>query len=398
MNKYTVADVFAGAGGFSIGFQQAGIELALAIEIDSWACDTLRYNHPHTNVVTADITTLSDAELVSLMPVPLDVLIGGAPCQGFSVCNPSAGDPKDPRNSLFMEMVRCASVWKPRALVLENVPGLLRRRTATGQSVIDVICSEFSNIGYSVSFRKLKATDFGVPQMRERVFVIGTRVAWPDVWPAATHSCAPNGNGRLFGEGLLTCPSLWDAISDLPVLGAGEGSEILSYNGSPHSGYQKLMRVGATAIYNHVAMKHTKRMVARFASMSCGESVSDVPEEHRPHKRGDTGTKSDNAYDQNNRRMHPDRPCHTVPASFYANFVHPHQDRNFTPREGARIQSFPDCYRFMGKPTVVSQKLLARENRYDELHLCQYNQIGNAVPPLLAKAIAIGIRGFLDNE
>jgi DNA (cytosine-5)-methyltransferase 1 len=105
-------------------------------------------------------------------------------------------------------------------------------------------------------------------------------------------------------------------------------------------------------------------------------------------KRNGHGEISGKVYDQNNRRMHPDRPCHTIPASFYANFVHPFQHRNFTPREGARLQSFPDWFVFEGKPTVVSHKLLAREGRTDEKHLCQYNQIGNAVPPFLAKAIA----------
>jgi DNA (cytosine-5)-methyltransferase 1 len=137
-------------------------------------------------------------------------------------------------------------------------------------------------------------------------------------------------------------------------------------------------------------MNHSKRLVERFASMSCGESSSDVPDHLRPLKRNSTEF-SDKTYDQNNRRMHPDRPCHNVAASFYANFVHPYKNRNFTAREGARIQSFPDWYVFKGKPTVVSQKLLQREGRLEEKHLCQYNQIGNAVPPLMAKAIAENI-------
>jgi DNA (cytosine-5)-methyltransferase 1 len=128
-------------------------------------------------------------------------------------------------------------------------------------------------------------------------------------------------------------------------------------------------------------------MVERFASMSSGQSGSDVAEHLRPKKRNSDEI-SDKIYDQNNRRMFADRPCHTIAASFYANFVHPFQNRNFTAREGARIQTFPDSYVFLGKPTVVSHKLLAREGRTDEKFLCQYSQIGNAVPPLLAKAIA----------
>ena len=125
--------------------------------------------------------------------------------------------------------------------------------------------------------------------------------------------------------------------------------------------------------------------------MKWGQSGSDVPDHLKPYKRNSNGIISDKVYDQNNRRMHPDKPCHTIPASFYANFVHPYKDRNFTAREGARIQTFPDYYVFKGKPTVVSHKLLAREGRFDEKYLCQYNQIGNAVPPMLAKAVADNI-------
>jgi DNA (cytosine-5)-methyltransferase 1 len=122
-------------------------------------------------------------------------------------------------------------------------------------------------------------------------------------------------------------------------------------------------------------------------SMVWGQKGDELAEEHMPHKRNGNGLKSTQGYSQNNRRMYPDRPCHTLPASFYANFVHPYEHRNFTPREGARIQSFPDSYVFKGKPTVVSQKLLEREGRTADKHLCQYNQIGNAVPPLMAMAI-----------
>ena len=159
---------------------------------------------------------------------------------------------------------------------------------------------------------------------------------------------------------------------------------------SPQNEYQGLMRNGASRLFNHKAMNHSKRLVERFASMSWGDSTSDVPDHLRPLKRNSTEF-SEKAYDQNNRRMHPERQCHTVPASFYANFVHPYKNRNFTAREGARIQSFPDWYVFKGKPTVVSHKLLHREGRLEEKHLCQYNQIGTAVPPLMGKAIAENI-------
>jgi DNA (cytosine-5)-methyltransferase 1 len=125
--------------------------------------------------------------------------------------------------------------------------------------------------------------------------------------------------------------------------------------------------------------------------MKWGQSAADVPPHLMPYKRNGNGELAESAYDQNNRRMFPNQPCHTIPASFYANFVHPYRDRNFTAREGARIQSFPDWYVFLGKPTVISQKLLEKEGRLAEKHLCQYNQIGNAVPPLMSKAIALNL-------
>ena len=162
----------------------------------------------------------------------------------------------------------------------------------------------------------------------------------------------------------------------------------MDYDSIPKTEFQKIIRGNCDKVYNHVAMKHSKRMIERFASMSCGNSINDVPDHLKPMKRNGNGEFSDKLYDQNNRRMFPDRPCHTIAASFYANFVHPFLNRNFTPREGARIQTFPDWYVFKGKPTVVSHKLLQREGRDEEKHLCQYNQIGNAVPPYLAKAIA----------
>ena len=161
----------------------------------------------------------------------------------------------------------------------------------------------------------------------------------------------------------------------------------MSYSELPNNDYQALLRANSDVLHNHRAMRHSSRTVERFATMSWGDSISDVPHHLRPRKRNSNEI-AKTVYDQNNRRQYPYKPCHTIPASFYANFVHPFSDRNFTAREGARIQSFPDSYVFKGKPTVVSQKLLEREGRVDERHLCQYSQIGNAVPPLMAKSIA----------
>ncbi len=384
-----VLDAFAGAGGFSLGFSMAGCEVVGAIEMDKWACETFRFNHPETPVFNRDIQSLSDEEIARIFrDCRPEVLLGGPPCQGYSICRKSAGDPTDPRNTLFVDFLRFARVLQPAFVVMENVPNIANARTHLKEPVIEIIKRELRLLGYHVYHSVLEATDFGVPQIRKRLFVLASERPLDDPFPAATHALAGCEHASLFGAQLTECPTLWEAISDLPKLAAGKGEHEQAYVGVPLNNYQRQMRKGATRLFNHIAMNHTPRMVERFQSMACGDSVSDVPAHLRPLRRNGNGAVSATAYDQNNRRMYPHKPCHTIPASFYANFVHPYQHRNFTPREGARLQSFPDWFVFKGKPTVVSHKLLAREGRTEEKHLCQYNQIGNAVPPLMAKAIA----------
>ncbi len=384
--RLRVLDSFAGAGGFSLGFEMAGANIVGAIEIDKWASETFQYNHPHAIVLQNDISTLSDTQLRSkFSDATPHIVIGGPPCQGFSISNKKAGDPKDPRNSLFVEFLRLGRIFGPDVMVMENVPNLLSAKTSSKDYVIEIIERELKDLGYFVYKSVLQATDFGIPQIRSRLFVIASRFPLDMPFPNPTHCTSYITD--LFSSDLRQCPTLWDSISDLPALKAGEGAEVLDYVSAPQNEYQEMLRSGSEKIFNHKAMNHGKRMVERFSSMKWGNSVNDVADHLKPRRRNSTDIALV-AYDQNNRRMFPDKPCHTIPASFYANFVHPYQHRNFTAREGARIQSFPDWYRFLGKPTVVSHHLLAREGRDEEKHLCQYNQIGNAVPPLLSRAIA----------
>ncbi|MBI3585547.1 MAG: DNA cytosine methyltransferase [Ignavibacteriales bacterium] len=386
-----VLDAFAGAGGFSLGFSQAGYDVVGAIEIDDWAAETFHYNHKQAKVLVENIEFISDdrlrRELVGHEP---DVILGGPPCQGFSICNKNSGDPTDPRNSLFTEFLRLGRIFQPSILIMENVPNIVKAKTHGGELVISIIQRELESLGYNVYHRILNALDYGIPQIRKRLFVIASKEKLDTPFPPATHY-SKNEPRFSFEGNLLPIPTLWDAISDLPEIEACQGTEMTDYDKPPTNDYQMQMRLGSPKLWNHVAMKHTKRMVERFASMSWGDSVSDVAIHLKPIKRNGNGIISEKVYDQNNRRMHPGRPCHTIAASFYANFVHPYKHRNFTPREGARIQSFPDWFIFKGKPTVISHKLLHREGRIDEKHLCQYNQIGNAVPPLMAKAIALNL-------
>ncbi len=383
-----VLDTFAGAGGFSLGFDLTGhYDIIGAIEFDQWAADTFQYNHPKATTLVGDIQKFDKNFLLDKFQDRPDIILGGPPCQGYSIANRNAGDATDPRNSLFKEFIRLGEVFDPEVMIMENVPNLMKAKTSSKDLVIDIIVKELENLGYNVYHTILNATDFGIPQIRRRLVVIASKQKLENPFPEPTHSVETN-SYSLFGNDLKRTPTLWDAISDLPQTEACQGGEIMDYPTSPKNEFQKAIRGNSKMVYNHVAMRHSKRMVERFASMSWGHSVSDVPDHLKPIKRNGNGEFSEKVYDQNNRRMYPDKQCHTIAASFYANFVHPYKNRNFTPREGARIQTFPDWYVFQGKPTVVSHKLLQREGRDEEKHLCQYNQIGNAVPPYLAKAIA----------
>lgn len=369
-----VIDLFAGCGGLSLGFEMAGFNVPLAIERDEWASETYKYNHPNTIVTTNDITQILNLE--SLLPSNLiiDGIIGGPPCQGFSLSGNR--DKNDPRNSLFMEFVRFVKYYKPKFFVMENVTGILSMVTKNGESVKDVILKEYNKIGYNVEIFQLNAAEFGVPQSRIRVFFIGLC----DNIKYDRDKLAPV--GYLFGNDQIT---IEDAIMDLPKLKAGEGKEISQYTMAPQTKYQSWAREASKQVYNHVSMRHTARLVERFSHIGYGQSVADVDIEFQQRQRGDSNKISGKVYSQNNMRPYPNKPSPTIPASFQSNFVHPYENRNYTAREGARLQSFPDSYIFKGKRTTMSW----------EKNLSQYQQIGNAVPPLLAKAIAKKIADYL---
>lgn len=359
---YRIIDLFAGCGGLSRGFEDAGFTAALAVEKDEWAAETYRHNHPNTAVLTGPV---EEQDLKKIIEGEVAGIVGGPPCQGFSLSGNR--DPNDPRNSMFVHFASAVADFKPRFLLMENVPGILSATNADNESVKDIILRALSEIGYRVAVQVLDASEHGVPQKRKRVFFVGTR----DDLGIDPES--------LYPEPQKAATSVLEAISDLPELDRkNRGQETAQYTKDPQTPYQTKMREGSAELHNHVCMRHTERLVERFRQIKPGQSVADVPDEHSAVKRGNAKVKSGKVFSQNNMRVHGDQPCPTVPASFQSNFVHPTQDRNFTAREGARLQSFPDSYVFRGKRTLMSW----------EKNLSQYNQIGNAVPPLLARAIA----------
>ena len=369
--KYNVIDLFSGAGGLGLGFEKANFEINLAIEQDESAVETYKYNHKNTKVICSDIKNIKTKEY-NLGKI--DGIIGGPPCQGFSLSGKR--DPKDPRNSLFMEFIRIVNEQKPIFIVMENVKGLLSMKLNDGSYVKDIIINEFDKIGYSVKYKVLDSSEYGVPQKRERVFFIGTlhnlKIDIEEFFPIPRS----------------TFITIEQALSDLPIIKAGQGEHIQKYPIPPQNEYQNLIRKDSEFVYNHQAMKHTQRILDRFSIIKEGQSLKDVPKEHSQRQRGKSDEISGKVYSQNNMRPYYDKPSPTITASFQSNFVHPKLNRNFTAREACRLQSFPDTYIIKGKRTTMSW----------EKNLSQYQQIGNAVPPLLAKAIGEQVYSVLKNN
>ncbi|MBR1819124.1 MAG: DNA cytosine methyltransferase [Neisseriaceae bacterium] len=373
MSAKRIIDLFAGCGGMSLGFEMAGFQTVLAVEKDDWAAETYQFNRQNANIFVGDITEIKEPKKQFNLQ-NISGIIGGPPCQGFSVSG--FRDPKDPRNSLFMDYMRFVEDFKPNFFIMENVPGILSSKTKNKEWVKALICKVAKNCGYNVEILQLNAADYGVPQARNRVFFIGIRDDFP-FYPDYLIPQKITENKQI---------SLWDAISDLPQIEAGQGEDNSDYAKTIQNEYQKWARKNSNKVHNHISMKHTQRLIERFKCIGWGQSLADVPQEHMQRQRGNAEKISGKVYSQNNMRPYPDRPSPTLPACFQSNFIHPFLNRNFTAREGARLQSFPDNYIFKGKRTTMSW----------EKNLSQFQQIGNAVPPLLAKALALMITNYFE--
>ena len=378
-NALTSIDLFSGCGGLTKGFSMAGIRSVFASDIDENCEKTFRRNFPDVPFLCKDITQITKEEVDDKIgQVVPDIIIGGPPCQGFSLANKRRNKvADDPRNRLFYGFVKFINWYSPRVFVMENVKGLLSMKN--GQ-VLETILDEFRHAGafggYDVAYKVLLASDYGVPQNRERVIIIGTR---HDLSLQPTHPTPLNIDHKVTVD---------EAISDLPQIEACQGAEVMDYSTGPQNDYQRMMRENMHYVTNHIAMHHTQRLIARFQAIQPGQSLIDVWETHGAVKRGAPAEKSEIKFSQNNQRLFGDQPAPTIAASFQSNFIHPHLNRNFTAREGARLQSFPDDFIFEGMRTKMSW----------EKGLSQYQQIGNAVPVLMAKAIGENIINMLTPE
>lgn len=392
--KITFIDLFAGAGGFGLGLRMAKLIPLLSVEIDRFAAATLAYNSCH-NILQKDLSLVSNKHLISkFIENKVDIIIGGPPCQGFSNAAGKKVNSFDNRNKLVFSFIKWVEHLTPKVFVIENVPGIETKIDLDGSNIFEKICSQAYEIGYSINLWKLNAADYGVPQLRRRVFIVGIRGQNSKlVAPKATH-------GGFSADGvnvnsLLPYITVGDAILDLPLIKAKEGGEVLGYEEGivDLSEYQKWARIGSKFVFNHAAMHHTDRMIKRYEHFINGNI--DLPDELRVRERNGNGKLSSSQFKSNYRYLNPEKPSYTIPASFYSSFVHPFIARNLTTREAARIQSFPDWYKFEGKRTLISNKLLEKQGKFDEIGLSQYNQVGNAVPPLLAKAVGDHIRDSL---
>lgn len=328
----TYIDLFSGAGGLSLGFEQAGFQQLLSVEMEPDYCQTYRANFPHHQLLQKDLTTLTEQDLINcLNGQSVDLVIGGPPCQGFSMAGKIGRTfTDDPRNHLFKEFVRIVKIVRPCFFVMENVARLYTHNS--GKTRTEII-QAFQNIGYSVECKVLNAADFGVPQIRSRVIFLGRRdkgkISFPEPFQ-------------------ISHQTVGSAIGHFPKLAAGESN--------PH-------------VANHEAMNHSAQMLEKMAFVKNGGNRNDIPEPLRP-KTGDI--RKYIRYDSN-------KPAVCITGDMRKVF-HYEQNRALTVRELAALQSFPDNFVFCGNK------------------IAQQQQVGNAVPPLLAKAIAESILKMSENE
>jgi DNA (cytosine-5)-methyltransferase 1 len=356
-------DLFSGVGGVAQGFAMSGgFETLLVNDVDRDMCDAFSINFKDYDVVCDSIVNLNFRKKFGKQKI--DLVIGGPPCQAYSTSGKRLME--DPRAVLYHEYYRCLSELQPKMFVYENVKGLL---SMAGGALFDDVKVLFSSLGYHVQARVLNAADYGVPQERERVIVVGLRDGMDFSYPEPTHqSKLKSAESSLFpGLDLPSYITLKDALSDLPLIHSGESSDF--YKTEPINDYQKLMRSTSNNIlYDHNAPNHGESLMNVIRHVPIGGLKNDIPEKYRPKS----------GFPNSYGRLWWDRPSTTITRNFgtpsSARCIHPLRDRALTTREGARLQSFPDDFRFFGSR---SKRNL---------------QIGNAVPPLLALAIANEIK------
>jgi len=368
-----IIDLFAGAGGLTTGFHLAGFESLCAIDSNQKALATYRHNYPNTKVIHQDIHKVNPSELrlwLGLQREELKALIGGPPCQGFSRNIPAGyRSLNDHRNQLYRTFLEFVQEFRPLNVIIENVPEILK---AYDSLVKNEITEQLELLGYKVASASLNAANYGVPQTRSRAFFLAS-LDGPLRFPEPTYSGDIKSDYRakklsshltLLESNISPIVTVRDAIGDLPPLNAGQKYGDEGYPFAAQSTYQAIHRNGSTRIVNHVARALSSVQMARVRVLKEGQDARDLPYELAPKKH----------YSGAYGRLYWDKPARTITRWLFhpgsGRFFHPTQDRTITIREAARLHSYPDNFHFLGTYTDMA------------------SQIGESVPPLLAKAIA----------
>jgi DNA (cytosine-5)-methyltransferase 1 len=382
----TSLDLFAGAGGLTEGLRQAGFRSVFANEISPAYSETLKNNHTDSEIETGDVRSLDPEKIRSRLGLAkgeLDLLAGGPPCQGFSVNAPIRSN-TDARNHLFLDYLKFVEAFNPKVVLIENVPGMVSFEK--GETVSAILAS-LKMLGYQATVRILFAAHYGVPQMRWRTIFIGNRIGVEpaDMYPIPSHFAKGRANftTKYLGHSLIVDSrsinhlqpnvTVADALSDLPEIENGGGSNIMAYDAEAKSGYQCELRIGADKLFNHQVAGLGQTNLVRLPHIPPGGSWRDIPFELLP-KGMQRARRSDHT--KRYGRLDPSGIGSTILTKcdpHWGTYIHPDQDRVISAREAARLQSFPDKFRFYGSLTE------------------QYEQIGNAVPPLFARALGESI-------
>lgn len=352
-SDYIGIDLFAGAGGMSLGALQVGIDVKLAVEHDPYAAETHAYNNRHTKVFVDDIRKVGVNELRasdSTLKNKLKVLFGGPPCQGFSTSNIRGRRIDNAINWLFLEYLRIVRLWQPDWVVIENVKGLIDTKKGF---FLKRIKYELSNSGYTISQWVLNSADFGVPQKRNRLFIIGSLHRKTLEKPKPT---------------IIKHITVKEAISDLPDLENGASENIKPYKCEAKSQYARKMRGNISHCANHLVTQNASIVIERYKYIPQGGNWENIPDELMNNYKN-----KNNCHTKIYYRLKEDEPS-VVLGNYRKNMlIHPTQDRGLSVREAARLQSFPDSFNFFGSIGFQQQ------------------QVANAVPPLLAKAVFLSI-------
>jgi len=342
-NNYIGIDLFSGAGGLSLGASLAGVDVAIAVESDRYAAMTYKYNHPQTKMIEGDIRNIESIDFDSNESVT--ILFGGPPCQGYSISNQKTRNKSNPQNWLFKEFIRFASILKPDWIIFENVRGITETEKGYFSNLIE---REISQLGYRCSTMVLCASDYGVPQMRSRFFLFGSLSGLCIKKPIT------------YNEKVTVKHALWD----LPHLENGANTDVLDYNKKAPSKYASKLRGNLSTSSGHLVSKNADHIIKRYRYIPQGGNWENIPAElmdnYKDKSRCHTG---------NYKRLCDDSPSITVGNYRKSMLIHPWENRGLSVREAARLQSFPDSYRFFGSIGFQQQ------------------QVGNAVPPHLAKAV-----------